>query len=69
MRKEVVMVRLDVIPVFAPRDLLKSRKTTVRPVGVLYQIRIKLFYNKIKERYVLKKKLLVADQEMAPQIM
>jgi len=43
MRKEVVMVQLDVIPAFGLRDLLKPRKTTVRPVGVLYQVRTKLF--------------------------
>jgi len=43
MRKEVVLIRLVVIPAFVPRDLLKPQKTTVRPVGVLYQIRIKLF--------------------------
>jgi hypothetical protein len=42
MRKEVVMVRLVVIPAFVPRDLLKPRKTTIRPVGVQYQFRNKL---------------------------
>jgi hypothetical protein len=42
MRKEVVIVRLAVIPAFAPKGLNKPRKTAVRSVGVQYQIRIKL---------------------------